>query len=348
MAPAFFMPLNIREKVPLAPLTTLRIGGPARLFVEVSTEEEIAEAFEFANSNSLEVFILGGGSNILVADEGIDALVIQVGLKGIKLSDEQVTAAAGEDWDSFVAYCVESDLAGVECLSGIPGFVGGTPVQNVGAYDQEVSEIIVSVKCFDRETSEFLELSNADCGFAYRTSIFNSTHRDQYVVVSVTYALQYQGEPKVVYEDLLEHFGSTKPSLNDVRGAVLAIRRTKSMVIDPNDPNSQSAGSFFKNPIVPIEFYDALAERFGNIPKFAAGEGHVKIPAAWLIEQAGFSKGYIKGRAGISANHTLALINRGNASAIEMIELKDTIQSTVRDLFNIELHPEPIFVGFND
>lgn len=375
------MPLDIRENVPLAPFTTLKIGGPARFFVEATAEEDVLEAFDYGDTKGLEVFVLGGGSNILVADEGFDGLVLQIALKAVlseppivvggltrrnSSSEESIdllqppaaaggsdssvylTAQAGEDWDSFVASCVDHDLAGVECLSGIPGFVGGTPVQNVGAYGQEVSETIVSVRCFDRTAREFVELSNAECGFEYRKSIFNSTHRDRYVVISVMYELQPNGEPKQVYKDLLEHFGDATPSLLDVREAVLDIRRSKSMVIDPDDPNSQSAGSFFKNPIVPIEKYDTIAESFGYVPHFPAGDGLVKIPAGWLIERAGFPKGFRKGRAGISSNHTLALINCGGASANEIIALKNDMQTAVKERFEIELQPEPIFVGFKN
>lgn len=343
------MPLNIRENVPLAPLTTLKIGGPARFLVEAVHEDEIAEAFEFGDSRGLNVFVLGGGSNILVSDEGFNGLVIQIGLTGISDSNSDgtaLTASAGEDWDRFVAYCVDRGLAGVECLSGIPGLVGGTPVQNVGAYGQDVSESIISVRCFDRETRVFVELSNSECGFEYRRSIFNSTHRDRYVVISVTYGLYAGEEPKIVYKDLIEHFGEKKPGLPEVREAVIRIRKSKSMVIDPTDPNSQSAGSFFKNPIVPPSTYDRLAETLGFVPQFPAGEDQMKISAAWLIERAGFHKGFAKGNAGISSNHTLALINRGGASAGEIISLKNEIQQTVKGRFDIELHPEPIFVGF--
>jgi len=345
------MSVNIRENVPLASLTTLKIGGPASFFAEAVHEDEIVEAFEFADSRGLDVFVLGGGSNILVSDEGFDGLVIQIGIKGIAEGgsgnpDYDITAQAGEDWDSFVAYCVERRLAGVECLSGIPGFVGGTPVQNVGAYGQDVSETIVSVRCFDRETREFVAFSNAECGFEYRKSIFNSTHRDRYVVISVTYELRQSGEPMIVYKDLIEHFVDTNPGLSEVRAAVLQIRRAKSMVIDASDPNSQSAGSFFKNPVVPLYKYDVMAEELGFVPHFPAGDDLVKIPAAWLIERAGFPKGYTKGNAGISSNHTLALINRGGASAHEIISLKDDIQQAVNERFNIELYPEPIFIGF--
>ncbi|MFN0280258.1 MAG: UDP-N-acetylmuramate dehydrogenase, partial [Pyrinomonadaceae bacterium] len=260
-------------------------------------------------------------------------------------NSELITVAAGEDWDEFVAHCVDHDLAGVECLSGIPGFVGGTPVQNVGAYGQEVSETIVSVRCFDRKTREFVTLVNAECGFTYRTSIFNSTMRDRYIVSSVTFALQHGGEAKIVYKDLIEHFNSRQPSLRETREAVLAVRRSKSMVIDPADPNSKSSGSFFKNPVIEKEMLAEIRRGFERVPSFDFGD-KVKIPAAWLIENAGFDKGFKRGNAGISTNHTLALINRGNASADEMISLKNQIQNAVKEKFGITLQPEPVFVGF--
>jgi UDP-N-acetylmuramate dehydrogenase len=345
--------LELKEYEGLAPLTTLNIGGAARYFSRAETEEQVAEAVEFAAKNELKLFILGGGSNVLVSDDGFDGLVLQVALRGVSSEPpavtggltRAVTAHAGEDWDEFVAHCVKNDLAGIENLSGIPGFLGGTPVQNVGAYGQEVAETIVSVRCFDRSTSEFVTLSNADCGFAYRTSIFNSTHRDRYIVLSVTFELKLGGEPKIEYKDLAERFGGRRPTLGEVRDAVLKIRRAKSMVIDTADPNSLSAGSFFKNPVIEIDRLDELRERFPDLPSFKFGD-KVKIPAAWLIERAGFSKGFAMRRAGISANHTLALINRGGATADEMLGLMDAIQHAVNAKFGINLQPEPVFVGF--
>lgn len=351
-------PLHIQENVPLAPLTTLKIGGDARYFVKAETESQVAETVKFAEANSLKLFILGGGSNVLIADKGFDGVVLHIAMQGINGSkpqpapspetrtriSERLTAASGEDWDGFVAYCVKNNLSGVECLSGIPGLVGGTPVQNVGAYGQEVSETIVEVRCLDRRTQEIVTLSDRECGFSYRTSIFNSTHRDRFIVLNVTFQLQQDEEPKIVYEDLIDHFAGKKPSLSDVREAVLAIRRTKSMVIDADDPNSRSAGSFFKNPVVTTDELQKIRTSFENVPYFEFGE-MVKIPAAWLIENAGFHKAFAIGQAGISSNHTLALVNRGGASAAEMIVLKERIQAAVAAKFGIELHPEPVFIG---
>ena len=339
--------INIQQNVSLAPLTTLKVGGPASFFVRAESESQIVDAFEYARKNDLKVFVLGGGSNVLVSDAGFAGLVIQVALKGIETLGSRVTAAAGEDWDPFVEYCVGKDLAGLECMSGIPGFVGGTPVQNVGAYGQEVAESIVQVKCFDRTEKNIVELENSECGFSYRTSIFNSSQRNRYVVLAVTYNLGEHGDPKIVYKDLKEHFQDRQPTLAETREAVLKIRRAKSMVIDPADPNSQSAGSFFKNPIVDIARFEKIASSLADVPHFAAGDGLVKIPAAWLIEQSGFSKGYRMGNAGVSTNHSLALVNFGGASASEIVDLKEKIQRVVAEKFDILLQPEPVFVGFD-
>ncbi len=330
----------------MAPLTTLNVGGPARFFVRAESEEQIVGAFEHAERTDRRVFILGGGSNILVSDRGFDGLVIHVRPKGIVADGPVITAQAGEDWDPFVEFCVDRNLGGIECLSGIPGFVGGTPVQNVGAYGQEVSETIVTVRCFDRTAGEMVVLNNSDCGFTYRKSIFNSSECGRYIVVSVTYRLNEGGETNINYKDLREHFKDRVPSLSEVRSGVLRIRREKSMVIDRDDPNSRSAGSFFKNPVVECDVLDRIASMVGvPVPHFPFAE-KVKIPAAWLIEQAGFRKGFQLGKAGISANHSLAIINRGGATAAEIVELKERIQDTVEEKFGILLQSEPVFVGF--
>lgn len=343
----------------LAPFTTLKIGGKARFFVSAKTENEIIEAVRFAEANDFEIFVLGGGSNVLIADEGFDGLVLKADLRGVSESGEKdgttfITAQAGEDWDEFVCFCVERNLAGIECLSGIPGFVGGTPVQNVGAYGQEVSETIVNVRVFDRKTKETLELTNADCKFAYRASIFNTTEKNRFIVLAVTFALKAGGEPKVTYKDLQQFFGENKPALMKVRQAVLQIRRAKSMVIDADDPNSRSVGSFFKNPVVNAEKFNAI-EKFArerqlisadeHIPKFTMDGENVKIPAAWLIEKSGFHKGFRKANVAISTKHSLAIVNLGNATAKDVLDFKDEIQARVSEMFGVELTPEPLFIG---
>jgi UDP-N-acetylmuramate dehydrogenase len=349
--------LKIEENVSLAPLTTLKIGGAARFFVSAKSETEVVEAVRFARENSLEIFVLGGGSNVLISDRGFDGLVLQIVLKGVSAfqkADETVyvTAQAGEDWDGFVEYCVEKNLAGIECLSGIPGFIGGTPVQNVGAYGQEVSETIVSARAFDRKNNQLIELTNAECGFAYRTSIFNTSEKNRYIVLGVTYALKYGGAPKIVYRDLQNFFGDKAPDLAQTREAVLKIRAEKSMVIDESDPNSRSAGSFFKNPLVSNTEFALIAEKakalgIKEVPSFLVDDETVKIPAAWLIEKSGFQKGFRQGNAGLSSRHTLAIINTGDATAADILNLKDEIQSKVKENFDVSLVPEPVFVGFD-
>lgn len=345
------MSLKIKEFESLAEYTTFKIGGAARFFVEAKTETEILEALKFAKENSLNLLILGGGSNVLIADSGFDGLVIKIALTGIEFvqqADETilVTVRAGENWDQLVEICVNKQLQGFECLSGIPGQVGGTPVQNVGAYGQEVSETISSVKVLERTSEEIFELSGDRCNFSYRTSIFNTTNRNQFIVLAVTFKLKLNGKAKIVYKDLRDYFGKQQPSLPQVRDAVLEIRRAKSMVIDPADINSKSAGSFFKNPIVEIEKFDSIKERFIEpIPHYTINHEFVKIPAAWLIENSGFTKGYRQGNVGISTRHSLAIVNFGMASAADVINLMNEIQNTVEKKFGILLQPEPVLVG---
>ncbi|MGH9765838.1 MAG: UDP-N-acetylmuramate dehydrogenase [Blastocatellia bacterium] len=358
------MPVHklIQQNVPLAPLTTLRIGGPARFFAEAESEEDLFAAFSFAEDRREPIFILGGGSNVLVADEGFPGLALRVAIKGVSWSSQgdQVVIAvgAGEDWDDLVRQCVERNLAGVECLSGIPGSVGGTPVQNVGAYGQEVSETIISVRVFDRSAGRIVELSNAECRFSYRASVFNTIARDRYVVTVVTYSLKPHGEPALRYPDVKNFFaGATgSPSLRETREAVRTIRARKAMLITPEDPDCRSAGSFFKNPVVPLETFariEAVAKERNLLraderaPQFSASDGKVKVPAAWLIERSGFQKGYSRGRVGISSKHTLAIVNRGGATAREVIGLMKEIQERVAERFGVALTPEPVFVGFD-
>ena len=349
--------MMIREQVPLAPLTTLGVGGPARFFAEASTESDVREAIEQALSLNTPLFVLGGGSNLLVSDRGFDGLVLKIALRGIEQApgdgDSIVfDVAAGEEWDDFVALAVEENCAGVECLSGIPGSVGGTPVQNVGAYGQEVSETIREVMALDRQSLQLKTFTNPECGFGYRTSVFNTTDRDRYIILRVTYSLRRGGRPAVRYADLQKAFAdtTTEPTLSEVRAAVREIRRHKAMLIVPGDDDARSAGSFFKNPIIPQQQFEDLGAKLRSrgliVPSFAAGEGHRKLSAAWLVEQAGFAKGYNRGAAGISSRHTLAIVNRGGATAADIVALKNEIQSRVLSEFGIELQPEPVFVGF--
>ncbi|MGO9515586.1 MAG: UDP-N-acetylmuramate dehydrogenase [Candidatus Korobacteraceae bacterium] len=347
----------IREQVSLAPLTTLGVGGPARYFVEARSEAEIFETVEFAHSRQLPLFVLGGGSNLVVADAGFEGVVLKVGITGLSRSTPSqriviFTAGAGMDWDELVAQAVEANCAGLECLSGIPGTVGGTPMQNVGAYGQEVSETIREVRALDVRSMRTETLSNADCRFQYRSSIFNTTERDRYVILRVTFALREGARPSISYPDLQKFFAghASEPAMAEVRAAVREIRHRKAMLIVPGDDDARSAGSFFKNPVVPESFYEEISTRLTSrglqLPGYPAADGFRKIPAAWLVEHAGFAKGYTKGAAGISRKHALAIINCGGATAAEILALKDEIQSRVMDMFGIHLVPEPAFVGF--
>jgi UDP-N-acetylmuramate dehydrogenase len=348
--------VHIRENVPLAPYTTLQVGGPARYFIDARSEAEILDALSYAHDYSLEVFVLGGGSNLVVSDAGWPGLVLKVAVSGIASESQNgkqiFIAGAGEDWDKLVAESVAQNCAGIECMSGIPGTVGGTPVQNVGAYGQEVAETITSVRVIESSAGKTRDMSNAECGFAYRTSIFNSSAKGRYIVTRVSYALAAGGTPRVEYADLKRYFASTNslPDLGRVREAVRSIRASKAMLISPNDDDSRSAGSFFKNPIISPAEYERLASlpicREQKPPQFVAPDGQVKVSAAWLVEHSGFAKGYTAGRVGISRKHSLAIVNRGGATAAEVVALKNKVQEAVSKVFGIELNPEPVFVGF--
>jgi UDP-N-acetylmuramate dehydrogenase len=339
--------MEFREQVPLAPYTTFKIGGPARWFGEAASEADILEAVEFARERGLPLFALGGGSNLLVADEGFPGVVLHIALKGIEQQDDAFDVAAGEDWDGFVARAVERGYAGIECLAGIPGTVGGTPIQNVGAYGQEVSETVVRVRVLDLDSLRFWEFSNADCGFAYRRSVFNTTERGKYIVTRVSYHLRKNGAPRIVYADLKKYFqGLVAPSLSEVSAAVREIRRQKGMYIVQGDADCRSAGSFFKNPVVSAEHFARIAAaEGGEVPHYRGADEAVKVPAAWLLERAGFHKGYAMGEAGISSRHTLALVNRGGAKAADIFALRDRIVAQVETRFGIRLEPEPVLLG---
>jgi UDP-N-acetylmuramate dehydrogenase len=345
--------MNLQENVPLAPLTTFKVGGPARYFAEVKTRTEVSEAVDFAGSKGLPLFVLGGGSNLVISDAGWPGLVLRVAIGGIEEQGNGVfEVGAGEEWDKFVASAVARNCAGVECLSGIPGSVGGTPVQNVGAYGQEVSETIDSVLALDLKDGQLHEFCNDACGFSYRASIFNTTERGRYIIVRVTYKLVPGGEPKIQYADLKKHFAgrSKTPPLADTRHAVRQIRAAKGMLITAGDEDCRSAGSFFKNPILSQRAYDDLvklaAKKDLQVPSYPSSGSLVKVSAAWLVEQSGFSKGYRSGNVGLSRKHALAIVNLGEATAADVVALKEHIQERVKDIWGIGLHPEPVFVGF--
>jgi UDP-N-acetylmuramate dehydrogenase len=352
--------LKLQEFISLAPYTTLRIGGPARFFCEVERESEVADAVSFAKQRALPLFVLGGGSNLLVSDAGFDGVVLRVGVpvaKGERRDGESVLleVGAGENWDDVVLYAVDRGYAGIECLAGIPGDVGGTPVQNVGAYGQEVAETIVQVRGYDLEAATFVDLDHEACRFGYRRSLFNMEARGRYIVTAVTYKLRPGGEPALRYADVKRHFAAqlqagVKPSLRQVYEAVRSIREQKGMLVGQGGPDGRSAGSFFKNPVVPSETLPQIALKAecdsAKVPQFPAGDGMVKLAAAWLVEQAGFHKGFAMGRAAISSRHTLALVNLGDATAADLIALRDAVMTAVQDKFAIQLEQEPVMLGF--
>jgi UDP-N-acetylmuramate dehydrogenase len=350
--------LLIQENIPLASLTTFKVGGPARYFVEAISEEDVRAAVAYAADHQWPLFVLGGGSNLVIADEGWPGLVLKVAISGItqptEFGDDVFQAGAGHDWDSFVAQVVRENYAGIECLSGIPGTVGGTPVQNVGAYGQEVAEAIVRVRVLEIATGRAHELNSSECGFTYRSSILNTTQQNRYIVLRVTYRLTRDGAAKIEYADLKKHFSGFlgTPSLQQVRNAVCEIRKSKAMLIVEGDDDCRSAGSFFKNPIIGVAEaarVEALARKLApgsTLPRYQGENGLIKLPAAWLLEHAGIHKGYGHGAVGTSRKHALAIVNRGGATAKEIIALKNEIQQRVLDVWGVMLHPEPVFVGF--
>jgi UDP-N-acetylmuramate dehydrogenase len=351
---------SLREKVELAPMTTLGIGGAARYYVEAATAGLLAAGVEWARAEGLPIFVLGGGSNLVIADDGFAGLVLRNNIRGVDVRAGEdhaiVTAGAGEEWDPIVAACVSRKLAGVECLSGIPGRVGATPIQNVGAYGQETSETLASVEAIDTATGRVEEIDAADCEFGYRMSRFKSRDRDRFIITRVSYRLTPEGPPAIRYAELqgyLDERGARAPTLAQVREAVITLRKRKAMVIDAADPDSRSVGSFFVNPTVTTDEFEQVKERaaklipgFETMPAFPSIDGRVKLSAAWLIERAGIRRGYVYGNVGTSTKHALAIVNRGGATAREVVGLKELIQSRVLDAFGVALTPEPVFVGF--
>ena len=353
--------IEIQEYTPLADFTTLKLGGVARYFVECRSSDDIRAAMNFARANALRLHVLGGGSNTIFLDEGFKGLVLRIGLRGTRLSetgkDTLMTVAAGEHWDDIVKRAVQYNLSGIECLSGIPGFAGATPIQNVGAYGQEVAESIVSVQAIDRSTLKEVVFSNEECKFAYRTSRFNGEDIDGFIITEVVFRLRRNSQPQIRYPELHSYIESNMTAnrqktneqrLAVVRESVLALRRKKSMVIDSADPNSRSVGSFFKNALLTHEEFAVLEQRCkdagiqASVPTFVSGD-EVKVPAAWLVEHAGFIKGHREGGVGVSSNHTLALVNHGGTTA-ELLLLAEKIQMTVFKTFGIRLEREPIIV----
>jgi UDP-N-acetylmuramate dehydrogenase len=347
-----------RFDAPFAELTTLRLGGPARRLVEAAHDDQIIEAVSRAQATGEPLLVLAGGSNLVVADAGFEGTAVRILTRGVSAhadgSRVRLAVAAGEPWESLVARCIADGLAGVECLAGIPGSTGATPIQNVGAYGQQVSEVIASLSAFDRAAGRVIELLGEECGFAYRSSMLR--HSERYVVLGVTFELERStlGRP-IRYPELartLDVAQGARAPLAAVSEAVLALRRGKGMVLDPGDPDSVSAGSFFLNPVLTEAQFAAFARRVRDSlgesvrpPAWPEADGAVKLSAAWLIERAGFHRGFGEGRVGLSTKHTLALVNHGGASTAELIALAREIRGRVQKSFGITLHPEPTLVG---
>jgi UDP-N-acetylmuramate dehydrogenase len=343
----------------LAGYTTLGLGGPAKTFAAASSEAGLIDAVRSADAAGEPVLLIGGGSNLVIADDGFPGTVIAIGTRGITYAAGgdgrvAVTVAAGEDWDDVVAATVAEGLAGLECLSGIPGRAGATPIQNVGAYGREVAEVITAVRVFDRLTGQITLIPNDECRFSYRTSMFRGGV-PRWVVLGVTFLLAREPlAAPVKYAELASELGvrmGERAAVGEARSAVLKIRGRKGMLLDPGDPDSRSAGSFFTNPVLSAERFaevEAAAREAdaGAVPRFQAGGGQVKVPAAWLIEHAGFGKGYgAPGRARVSSKHTLALVNAGGATTADLLALAREIRDGVRAAFGVTLEPEPILVG---
>ena len=332
---------------PLSGYTTLRLGGPARDLVEVASSEEAVAVLREAEGPTL---VLAGGSNLVIGDEGFDGTVVVLRGGGIEVVDgkKRVRAQAGQNWDEFVAWTVENEHTGVECLSGIPGSVGATPIQNVGAYGQEVAQTIESVRVWDRKTDEIRDWTPAECRFGYRQSAFKGN--DRYFVMSVDFWLRPSSVSQpIAYAELARRLNAEVGEgvlLEEAREAVLELRRGKGMVLDEADHDSWSAGSFFTNPVISASAFQMLADRIDREPPhWAVGEGHVKVSAAWLIGAAGFEKGYRRGNVGLSTKHTLALTNRGGATTAELLALATEVAEKVEKDFGVRLHPEPVMVN---
>lgn len=331
----------------LSAYTTLELGGPARTLIEAKDRGTLLATLQ-DHPRETPLFILGGGSNVVISDEGFPGTALLVRTRGVQIQPQGaevlVQAQAGEPWDHLVQQTIEQDLAGLECLSGIPGLCGASPIQNVGAYGQEVADCIRSVEVFDRDLGQLRTLTRDDCEFAYRNSLLKRTP-GRFVVLSVTFALIPGGAPTLKYAELQRAVEGEALSLGRTRAAVLALRRKKSMVLDPQDPNRRSAGSFFTNPIVPRAKAQALTASEPKMPQFPAAEGYTKLSAGWLIERAGYRKGHIQGAVGLSTNHALALINRGGGTAQALLELAKGIIEAVEARFGITLRMEPVLIG---
>jgi UDP-N-acetylmuramate dehydrogenase len=345
----------IAHAVPLAPLTTLGLGGAAEHFVEVEDLPTLRDAIAWADARRAPVHVLGGGSNVVVADAGVPGLVVRMAIRGLEHERGEgdallVRAAAGEAWDDVVCDAIAHDATGIECLSGIPGSVGATPIQNVGAYGQEVAEVITRVRALDRVTGELVWIERGACGFGYRTSAFKRAP-DRHIVVEVEYALRRGAPPSVRYAELARALGDRPAMLAEVREAVLTLRRSKSMVLDAADENRRSVGSFFTNPIVDAAVAAEVVRRAAEtvpgegVPSWPAPDGRVKLAAAWLIERSGTRRGERSGAVGVSSRHSLALVHHGGGTTGELLALADRIAGRVHAVFGVTLEQEPVRLG---
>ena len=333
-------------------LTTLEVGGEARQFADVSSCDQALQLYREARQQGLPVLVLGGGSNMLVSDRGFDGLVLRWQdrrLDVLEQSAEQVVVRVGGGWvwDEWVGETVARNWAGLECLSGIPGLVGAAPIQNIGAYGQEVAGLIRACWVLDWESGQEIRLLSQECAFGYRDSRFKRDWKGRFLVTSVEFVLRPEGAPVLRYKELQQKMEGRPQSLSEVRQMVLTIRRSKSMVWDPSDPNHRSAGSFFMNPIVPTSQAESLIEEFPDMPSWPGAPGTTKLSAAWLIERSGFPKGWGEGPAGLSTNHVLALVNRGGARASDLLQIAGQVRRGVAARFQVQLHPEPEMVGFD-
>lgn len=345
--------VRIQHDVPLAPLTTLGLGGPAKYLVRAQSEQQVVDALQWAADQELPVAVLGGGSNLIVPDAGYRGLVIQMAIEDLSFRGTgAVRAGAAVPWEKVVDGAVSRRWAGLECLTGIPGSTGATPIQNVGAYGQEVAEVIERVCVIERGTLQPRELTPVQCRFSYRDSTFKR-QPDRFVVTRVDFALRPDGPATVRYAELAEHV-SPDASLEEVRQAVLRLRRLKSMVIDRDDPNRRSAGSFFLNPVVATADAERIVEeavREGlvgdpdEVPLHQVGDGRTKLAAGWLIEKAGMTKGMRRGAFGVSTRHALALVHHGGGTTAELLDFAREIQTRVEQRFGVRLQREPRLLG---
>ncbi|GLI32931.1 UDP-N-acetylmuramate dehydrogenase [Desulforhabdus amnigena] len=348
--------IEIIENYPLADLTTFRVGGAARYFVSVRSEEEALEAIDFAKMQNLPIFILGGGSNVLISDKGFDGLVILNRINGFHRREEGgdtlVHAGSGEDWQEFVDRCIADDLQGTECLAGIPGTVGASPVQNIGAYGQSVSDTIAEVGTIDMDTGRSVSFGNKDCRFEYRKSIFNTVAAGRYLITSVTFRLKKNGKVAIRYRELENRLREISDvTIQQVRDCVIAIRDGKGLLVRPGHECFQCAGSFFKNPVVDAESFKEIEKKVrkaGGCSNWAwpVDSGEVKISAACLIQSAGFTCGYRKGNVGLSPRHTLIVVAYEGSTAQDVVDFAREVQEKVRKTFGVRLSPEVRFVGF--